>query len=475
MNTTPAPSPITTLAALANAVAGRWLSLPPDANTKITGFSIDTRTLKPGDVFIALTTEKADGHDHLAAAANAGASAALVSQPYPDTIALPLLYTNNTLTALHQAAAAHRSAFDIPIIAVIGSNGKTTTRQLIHAAITPSFTGSQSPKSFNNHLGVPLTLLQMRENDDFLLAELGTNHPGELEPLAKLAQPTHLVLTTLGSEHLEHFHNLAGVTAEETSALHHLQPPATLIASTQAWSVVREHAPTIAAHHKPILYSDLDTAAPIHIIPDTLRQSSTGLNFTASVHGQPIDIQLPMLGGHNAFNTLAALTLAHELNIDLNDAAQGLSQLPTVPRRLEPVHLNNLLLIDDAYNANPESTALAIDTFFSLQNPGPRAIVLGDMLELGDHTAPAHRQTLRHLIPHANKIDQLFLIGPAYTQALKDTPELTIPAHAEPDASDEAINRITQLIHDNTSVILIKSSLGLDFLRLRRAIEARFA
>ncbi|WP_428387571.1 UDP-N-acetylmuramoyl-tripeptide--D-alanyl-D-alanine ligase [Mucisphaera sp.] len=465
--------PITTLTSLATTIDGRWLTLPTDASASISGFSIDTRTLLPGDVFIALRSDKADGHDHLEAAAKAGAAAAIVSQPYPQTTTLPLLRVEDTLTALHKAAAAHRNAFNIPVVAVIGSNGKTTTRQMAHAALAAQRTGSQSPKSFNNHLGVPLTLLQVRPNHDFLVAELGTNHPGELQPLATLAQPTHLILTTLGSEHLEHFHNLAGVTAEETSALLHLQPPATIISSTQAWSVAQRQQPERTARFQPILYSDIDTSAPIHLIPNTFRQTATGIDFTASIHGQHIEITLPMLGRHNAFNVLAALAIAHELNVDPKAAANGLAHLPTVARRLEPIQLPNHLLIDDAYNANPESSTLAIDTFLHIPT-SHRTIVLGDMLELGTHTTEAHLQILTKLARHTDDIQQLFLVGPHYAAAAQHDAFKRLSPVIEPEPSNDAITRITERISDKPGSILIKASLGLDFLRLRRAIEARF-
>lgn len=458
-------TPVSTLADLAAATHGNWLYPPEDPTRPITGFSFDTRTLQPGNVFLALKTPKADGHNYLPQAFAAGASAALVEQPV-DTDR-PTLKVPSVLNALQTAARHHRDALTRPVIAVIGSNGKTTTRQLIHTAISSTLTGTQSPKSFNNHLGAPLTLLHARPDHDFLVIELGTNHPGELEPLAQLARPTHIVLTTLGSEHLEFFHDLAGVTAEETSALHHLQPPATVIASAQAWSVVQQHAPHIAREHTPILYSDTDTAAPIYIKPDSLTQSAAITTFTASVHGQNLNIALPLPGQHNAANTLAALAVAHELDIPLPSAATALTQLPTVARRFERVQLHNLLLIDDAYNANPESTALAIDTFLQLDHPGPKRLILGDMRELGAHTDHAHTTILRQL-EHA-PIQDLTLIGPHYTNAASRY-TLPFPVKTHPALTDQTIEQILANLQPGDT-ILLKASLGMNFIQLRNAIE----
>ncbi|QDU72785.1 UDP-N-acetylmuramoyl-tripeptide--D-alanyl-D-alanine ligase [Mucisphaera calidilacus] len=464
-------TPVTTLKDLAAATRGTWSDPPPNPDLPISGFSFDTRTLQPGNVFIALTTPNADGHDYLDAAFAAGAAAALVARPAPAPG--PTLRVPDTLAALHHAAAQHRTSLRQPVIAVIGSNGKTTTRQLIHTALTPTLNGSQSPKSFNNHLGVPLTLLHAQPRHDFLLAELGTNHPGELEPLAQLARPTHIVLTTLGAEHLEFFHDLAGVTREETSALRHLHPPATLIASAQAWSLVLQHTPDTAAQHTPILYDDNDTAAPVHITPDTLKQSAQGTTLTASVHGQTVDITLPMLGRHNAFNTLAALAVAHQLNVPLNAAAASLAHLPTVTRRLERIQLHNHLLIDDAYNANPESTRLAIDTLLQLDTPPDhKTIVLGDMRELGDHTQTAHNDILQHLIDNTRRYRAAHLVGPHYTHAAANL-ETPPTLHTHPRDTDHTLNAIADTLPQHGTT-LIKASLGLNFLRLRHAIEARF-
>ena len=218
------------LGSFAERVDGRWLSLPVDANAVAAGVSIDTRTLRAGEVFVAIRGERFDGHDYVKRALSAGGAAAAVvdrSDFASDEVGGPVLLVDDAVMALQRWASAWREELaeaGCRVIAVAGSNGKTTTRHLIHRVLTHAgLEGTQSPKSFNNHLGVPLTLLAASPGHAFAVVEIGTNHPGEVATLAKRVRPDAAVVVSLGREHLEHFGSLAAVEREELSLLDHVR------------------------------------------------------------------------------------------------------------------------------------------------------------------------------------------------------------------------------------------------------------
>jgi len=212
--------------------AGTWVHAPADADARLAGVSIDSRTIRPGEVFVALPGERFDGHDFLERAAEAGAAILIVEEEaavdrgvMPDGCAI--LQVQDTYATLRQLGRAYRgwlAAHNVTVIAVTGSNGKTTTRHLIHAACSAKLSGTQSPKSFNNHIGVPLTLLAASVEDDFVVVEIGTNHPGEVAALGELVRPDAAVITSVGEEHMAFFGTLEAVAVEEASIGRFVRP-----------------------------------------------------------------------------------------------------------------------------------------------------------------------------------------------------------------------------------------------------------
>jgi UDP-N-acetylmuramoyl-tripeptide--D-alanyl-D-alanine ligase len=440
------PTTFWTPAAFAEITAGRWLAPPADAALPITGVGIDSRTLQPGEAFVAIAGERFDGHGFLDQARAAGAALAVVEQ---DVAApgggLAVLRVESTVAALQALAARWRDvlgATGCRVVSVCGSNGKTTTRHLIHHVLTHGGrTGTQSPKSFNNHLGVPLTLLGARAEHDFLVAEVGTNHPGEIAALAAIVRPDIAVITSIGEEHLEFFRDLTGVAREESAVLQHVAPGGTAI--------------LLAEHRLPVPLT----------LPAAPRFAVQHFDI------DPITAGLPLPGEHNRLNASAASAVARCFGIaaDLIEAAwPAAGHAPMRGEVSGAGDPNRPTVINDAYNANPTSmrAALAVLAGFA----APRMAVLGDMLELGQCTESAHRDIAALA---ADTAECCVLIGPHFAAAAAQLAldELVVSAHAA--WSDALAAEIAAELTPSTT-LLLKGSRGMALERLLPALEARF-
>ena len=328
---------------------------------RIAGFGIDGRSLRPGEAFVAIRGERFDGHDFLPQAQAAGAALALVERdPGTGHPALPLLSVPSTVAALQALARQHRGvlgAGGCRVISVSGSNGKTTTRHLIYQVLTRAgLAGTQSAKSFNNHLGVPLTLLAGRPGDDFLVCEVDTNHPGEIAALGALVRPDIAVIASIGEEHLEFFGDLAGVLREEAAILGAVTSGGAVLVPAE------QHLP-IAADWRAAGGHQTD----LQIIRLGLDPATEGL-------------RLP--GEHNRLNASAAAGVARLLGIGDAAIAEALSRATAAPMRGEILFAGDPArptLINDAYNANPGSMRAALAML--REHTGRTVAILGDMLE----------------------------------------------------------------------------------------------
>ncbi|NKN33471.1 Mur ligase family protein [Marichromatium bheemlicum] len=407
----------------------------------LAGFGIDGRRLRPGEVFIAITGARYDGHDFLDQAAHAGAALAIVERAPPDPPpGLALLAVDSTLTALHRLAVAHRArlrAAGCRVISVSGSNGKSTTRHLIHQVLsTCGLRGTQSPRSFNNHLGVPLTLLAARPEDDFVACEIGTNHPGEVAALGALAQPDIAVITNIGEEHLAFFGDLAGVAREEFALLDQLAPDALALLPAPPWLAIEP----------PSTHARIARFAP-----------APGLVAAA----------LP--GVHNQLNAAAAIAIARRFGIAeprIRAALSTAQPLPGRSRLLFATDPTRPTLIDDSYNANPDSMRAALALLRTY--PAPRLAVLGDMHELGARTATAHREIAALA---ATSAERCILIGPGFAATATPAPTPGVTYH--PSWHPALSSRIAAGLSPTTTV-LIKGSRAMALERVVEALSRRF-
>lgn len=390
---------------------GRWLIAPTRNTPKITGFSFDTRSIKPGEIFLAIKGEERDGHEHVKTAIDKGASIVFVERDAPDVqsqiskVAAPaaaILLVPDSVRALQQISAAWRDEIrkhDVKVIAVTGSSGKTTTRHMIHCALSAALKGSQSLKSFNNHLGVPLTLLAAKTSDDFVVAEVGTNHPGEIETLAKILRPDIAVITNIGSAHIGMFGSKDAIAVEKSSLYRHLSPGGVAVINGTQPYVDSWKKSVVPAGVKCVTFGqeaacDVRTQGPVSA-------DERGLHFTLN---GGTTVQLPLLGQHNIDNALAAFAVSRALKIEDAAAAKSLGSSTGVEMRMQIVRVGRsdaargegapaITIMHDAYNANPDSMVAALSTLATLpsHNISRRVAILGDMLELGDASIAEHQ------------------------------------------------------------------------------------
>lgn len=364
------------------------------------GISTDSRTLRAGDLFVALEGPRFDGHDYLEPVAAAGAAGALVRRAHP---ALPCLEVADPLAALAQLATAWRARFELPLVAVTGSSGKTTVKELTAAALAGAGPVLATRGNRNNHIGVPLTLLELRDSHRAAVVEMGMNHAGEIARLADLARPTVGVISNAGAAHLEGLGSVAAVARAKGELIEHLPPDAVAVlnADDAYFPLWRQ----LAGSRRVVTFG-LGAAADVTAHYRLLADGSE-MELLTPAGGARARLQL--LGRHNVCNALAATAAALAAGRPLTEIAGGLGRVRPVPGRLFPLAgRNGARVIDDSYNANPSSVQAAIDVLGEL--PGQRLLVLGDMGELGAEAPALHAQC--GAAARAAGIDRLLTLGP---------------------------------------------------------------
>ena len=418
----------------------------------------DTRSLKAGDLFVALKGESFDASSFLEEAKALGAVAAVAQSGLIDS-GLPGLEVHDSRLALGELAAAWRSQFELPLIAVTGSNGKTTVTQMI-ASILKAFKGEQAfstEGNFNNDIGVPLTLLRLSSTHQIGVVELGMNHPGEIAYLAKLANPTVALVNNAQREHLEFMASVEAVARENGSVLESLRQDGVAVfpADDTYTSVWR----TMAGVRKTLTFS-LDGTA------DVTAQAlwmGDGWQVVANTPFGQVEFTLQIAGRHNVKNALAATACALAAGVPLVCISKGLSAFLPVKGRSRAITLHlsgrKVTLVDDTYNSNPDSLRAAIDLLAEL--PGPRLLVMGDMGEVGAQSQEFHSEA--GLYARSKGIDSLFTLG---DQAAMASKSFAAGQHFE---NVESLNVALLSQLEKTGCVLIKGS---RFMKMERAVVA---
>lgn len=362
-----------------------------DAEVRIQTVLTDTRSMEPGALFVALPGERFDGHSFLGQAFAAGAAAALVSREVGGEFPGAIVRVSDTKRALGLLGRAYRHEFSPKVVAVAGSNGKTSTKDLLATVLSVRFGTLASAASFNNDIGVPLTCLRLERGHEVAVFEVGTNHPGELRPLLETIQPQFGIITSIGREHLEFFHDLDGVAREEGTLAEFVPRDGVLLApgdcvhSASFLPRCRGRALTVGAGEE----CDVRLAR--------FETRGAGVRFEAKTPWAELDgdYELPLLGRHMAMNACHVLAMSRLLGLGREEIQRGFSRARASKMRLQPRSMGGVTLLDDTYNANADSMAAALETLRAYPAQNRRFAVLGSMAELGAASREAHLQVGR--------------------------------------------------------------------------------
>ena len=416
-------------------------------NWAASGVSIDTRTIQPGDLFVALKDAR-DGHDFVAQALDKGACAALVSR-IPDGVApdAPLLVVSDVLAALEALGRAGRKRMAGKVIAITGSVGKTSTKDMARTALTGQGRIHAAEASYNNHWGVPLTLARMPQDTDFAIIEIGMNHPGEIAPLSRLARPHVAMITTVAAAHLEAFGAIEGIAREKGAIFEGLEPigHAIIPEDLPVTQILRDCADEAGA--LVMGFGRDGQAKLVQAKPD-----DGTLTCRARIGGETVDFTLQTTGTHFAMNAVGVLAALAAAGADVKEAGKRLGDWLPPKGRGAVEDLAGLRLIDDAYNANPTSLSAGLATLAGLQG-GRRVAILGDMLELGEDEIAMHRNMADD--PAMAQVDLVHSAGPRMRHLHDALPPAKRGLWAETAA--ELAGRLADLVAPG-DVVLVKGS-----------------
>ena len=465
-------TPLWTSMAMAEAMRASIKGALPET---VTGLSIDSRTIAPGEAYFAIKGDVHDGHDFVAAALKAGAALAVVETAQRDKFApdAPLLVVEDVLAGLVDLARAARTRMDAQVIAVTGSVGKTSTKEALRRVLGAQGEAHASAASFNNHWGVPLSLARCPASARFAIFEIGMNHAGEIEPLVKMVRPQVAVITTVEPVHLEFFAGIEAIADAKAEIFAGVEPGGAVVLNRDNSQFARLQRRAKKLGIDRIVSFGADKKSDAQLIDVSLHSACSAVH--ANILGRDVTYKLGMPGRHMAMNSLAVLAAASLAGADLALAALSLSQTEPAAgrgaRRALEVANGEATLIDESYNANPASMAAALSVLgrAAVGPHGRRIAVLGDMLELGP-TSPALHRRLNDAVK-ANRIDLVYCCGPLMRNLWDALSTGKRGGHADSATGLEA--QVVGAIRAGDA-IMIKGSLGSKMKTIVNALEKRF-
>lgn len=369
--------------------------------------SIDTRTLQKGDVYVAIKGARFDGHVFIRQAVEKGAAGIIaehIPADVPETIAFAIRVTDS-LKALQQMAHLYRKKFSIPLVAITGSYGKTTTKELTRAVLSEVYETFVTPGNFNNHIGLPLSLLRLEKKHEAAVLELGTSARGEITTLARIAEPTIGVITGIGQSHLEHLKTVENVFRAKMELLDNLSEQGVAILNSDDVFLAK------AMTALPVPFISFGIKNEAHLLARAIEidYKKQCIRFDISYQGETLPACVPVLGAHNVYNALAAAAVGVTLGIPLSKIAKGLGKFRPLGGRMRTLVYKGALVLDDCYNANPDSMQAALAVVKDFVPAARKVVVIGDMLELGAVSGQRHEEVGKKI--GQMEIDMLYTIG----------------------------------------------------------------
>jgi UDP-N-acetylmuramoyl-tripeptide--D-alanyl-D-alanine ligase len=420
--------------------------------------SIDTRTIQPNQTYLAIRGERLDGHQYLQQAFEKKALMAVVDEKYISRAksSYPLAVVPDTVKSLQEMAAKHRNKYDIPVIGLTGSNGKTTTKEMLAHLLSQRFKVHKNSGNFNNHIGCPLTLLSLNSSHQAAVVEMGTNHVGEIAVLGKIVQPDHALITNIGSAHLEFFGSKDAIFQEKRDVFEHTRKGGTIY--------INLDDPFLATYNKSdykrVTYS-MEHKADIQGRLKKMKDNGCSV-FTIN---DQIEVELRVPGMHNISNSLAAVAVAIELGLSNEEIKIGLQSFNSYDKRMQIIEVNGIKYINDAYNSNPDSVKAVVSSVSKIDNPGKKIYALADMFELGDYTESAHHEIIRMALDEGPDI--LLLMGDHMKNAASDFEDDRIRIF---DKHNEAAGFIKDVLNSG-DLLLLKGSRGMTMEKILELLE----
>lgn len=416
-----------------------------DQNALISGFSIDSRTIKKGEFFIAVKGENYDGHDYIPDALSKGAEGVIVLEE-GEWSARHTIIVEDTIMAMGSIASLIRRKADIPVVCVTGTNGKTTVKDMLSSILSRRYRILVSKKSYNNIIGLSLTMFELGEKDEIAVLEVGTNAPGEIASLSEIARPNMAVITNIGEGHLEAFHDKESVFLEKTSLLDFV-PPTGCIFLNKDDELLGRVSP------QGVTKKFYGTKEGSDFRITEIEKEKCGFSFL--VNGRKFT--LPLEGVHNVYNAASAVAVSEYFGIEEDDIKEALQEVTLPGMRIEKVKAGEVLFINDSYNANPSSFESALEVLETTPSEGAKGVVAGDMLELGTRSEELHKRIGSEIA--SKRVDFLIALGSFAKSTLAGAIEAGMDSGRVHFASShEEAAEITREMTDSGSVVLLKGS-----------------
>ncbi|RLQ93182.1 UDP-N-acetylmuramoyl-tripeptide--D-alanyl-D-alanine ligase [Falsibacillus albus] len=432
-------------------------------DVEISGVCIDTRKIEQGNLFVPFKGEKVDGHTMVRDAFEKGASAALWEKEVPNPPEdLPILIVDSSLIAVQELSKSYRNQLDLKVVGVTGSNGKTSTKDMIYSILSQKYAVQKTEGNYNNHLGLPLTLLSLKETTEVAVLEMGMSGRGEIEFLTKLAKPDFAVITNIGESHLQDLGSREGIAEAKLEIAEGLDEDGVLI-------YFGDEPLLTSRLNKPLPYqtqsfgrSKENDVYPIHLKP-----TDSGTRFGVNILPET-EFDVPVLGEHNVMNAMSALIIGHRLGLSAEQLVKGISGLKLTSMRMERLTgMKESVIINDAYNASPTSMRAAIKMAEEFEGCRNKFLVLGDMLELGDMEKQFHTEVGKTI--HPDKIDEVFTFGPL-SRFIAEGAKQNFSENAVHAFEDKEglINLLKKKLGKN-DLVVVKASRGM---KLEEVVEA---